>query len=162
MWPRDDWAVPVAPKFRLPASNVHQWDLQHVCQVLQTAHAGRIDGKHFNDGNEIKIWIVFFLCETQSKIFFEFAIYQNAIHGTGLCKDTNMELLHIMLVLIWGPWLMVMMAMMVRMVLVLSPGVQLVPRGPPLPRPLSGKRKRTFNVLLLPLIGKFLKPRKHL
>ena len=50
----------------------------------------------------------------------------------------------------------------VRMVLVLSPGVQLVPRGPPLPRPLSGKRKRTFNVLLLPLIGKFLKPRKHL
>ena len=61
---------------------------------------------------EMKSKFELFLCETQSKIFFEFAIYQNAIHGTGLCKDTNMELLHVMLVLIWGPWLMVMMAMM--------------------------------------------------
>ena len=40
------------------------------------------------------------------------------------------------------------------LVLVLSPGVQLVPRGPPLPRPLPGKRQRTFNVLLLPLLCK--------
>ena len=49
----------------------------------------------FNDGNEIEIKIFFtsyFFCQTQSKIFFDFAMYQNAIQGTGLCKDTNMEL----------------------------------------------------------------------
>ena len=29
----------------------------------------------------------YFFCPTQTKIFFEFAMYKNAIHGTGLGKD---------------------------------------------------------------------------
>ena len=35
------------------------------------------------------------------------------------------------------------------------PGIQLVPCGTPLPRPLAEKRERTLNVLLLPLLCKF-------